>query len=81
MLGKDCDPANKENLLITKYYVKSLIQYDEHNQILEPKNAFTNLKTAEKLDRTVLITKHGWKKETIRIQMKKMQEFRSFMTV
>jgi hypothetical protein len=39
------------------------------------------LKLAEKLDRTVLVAKYGHRKETIKIQLKKMQEFRQFMTV
>lgn len=39
------------------------------------------MKLAEKLDKTILVAKHKHKKETIRIQLKKMQEFREFLTV
>ena len=67
MLGKECSESNKDNLVITKYYVKCLIQYDEHQIAIEPKTAFAHLKLAEKLDRTVLVAKHAHKKETVRI--------------
>lgn len=67
ILHKDCDPANRTNFVITKYYVKCLIQYDEHQLAIEPKSAFENLKQAETLNRTVLIKLHQHNKESIRI--------------
>jgi hypothetical protein len=30
VLGKECQAANKDNLFISKYYVKCLLCYDEH---------------------------------------------------
>jgi hypothetical protein len=81
LLGTACPAENKDDLIITKYYVKTLIQFDEYQLSLEPKNAFARIKQAEKLDRTVLVTKHKHKKETIRIQLTKMREFRQFLTL
>ena len=70
---------NKENLLITKYYVKLLLLYDEYQLSIEPKNGYDQLKEASRLNRQVLVAKHKHQKETIRIQLNKIHKFKFFM--
>ena len=62
-------PANAENFLITKYYVKLLQEYDEYQLGTEAKAGYSQLLEAQKLNQEVLIKLHKHRKETIRIQL------------
>ena len=59
--------ANKTDLLIIKYYVKSLIKHDEFQLGVEAKTGYKQLLNAQRLDKTVLVAQHQHKKETIKI--------------
>ena len=68
-------------MLITKYYIKSLLCYDEYQLEIEAKTGFLQLQKAERLNETVMIAIHGNNKETIKIQLSKLQKFKQFMDV
>jgi hypothetical protein len=71
--------ANKNNLLITKYYVKILQLYDEYQIGIEPKVGYSQLLEAIRLNDTILVKQHKHTKETIRLQLNKMHKFKQFM--
>ena len=54
-------PENKENFLITKYYIKLLLEYDEYQLGMDPKTGFQQLLLAEKLNKEILVKKHSYK--------------------
>ena len=58
---------NKQDLLIIKYYVKSLLCYDEYQLEMEAKAGYSQLQKAEHLNNSVLIGIHQHSKETIKI--------------
>ena len=72
-------PENKSDLLIMKYYVKSLLKYDEYQLGVEAKFGYQQLQKAEKLNDEVLIAQHQHEKETVRILINKVQKFKQFM--
>ena len=58
---------NKNDLLCVKYYIKTLILYNEHQLGTESKDGYQQLLKAQRLNQDILETKHKFKKETIRI--------------
>ena len=68
-------------MLITKYYIKSLLCYDEYQLEMEAKAGYSQLQKAERLNETVMIAIHGNNRETIKIQLSKLQKFKQFMDV
>ena len=74
-------PENKTDLLINKYLVKSLLKNDEYQIAVDTKVGYKQLIQAQRIDNDVLVRTHGHKKETIKVQINKMQKFKNFMDV
>ena len=66
------DEENRRDLLITKYYIKSLLAYDEYQLGVEARQGFEQLLDAEKLNRSILVEIHGHTKETVKIKLSKV---------
>ena len=58
---------NKTDLLIVKYYVKTLLLNDEFEIDTESKIGYQQLLKAQRIDNEVLVRQHSHTKETIRI--------------
>ena len=54
-------------MLIVKYYVKSLLKWDEYQLGVEAKAGYQQLLKAQRLNQDVLVRLHSHKKETIKI--------------
>ena len=63
MSTEDC----RRNLLVCKYYVKSLLRHDEYQLGVETKDGYQQLLKAQRIDQDILVSQHAHKKETIRI--------------
>ena len=74
-------PENKTDLLINKYLVKSLLKNDEYQIAVDTKVGYKQLIQAQRIDNDVLVRTHGHRKETIKVQINKMQKFKNFMDV
>lgn len=72
---------NKTDLLITKYFVKSLLRHDELQLGVESKTGFKQWQSANLVNQNVLVRQHGHKKETIKIQLAKMYKYKQFMDI
>ena len=66
------NPDNKTDLLIIKYYVKSLLKYDEYQLGVEARIGYDHLLKAEKLNNEILVGQHSHTKETIKITLNRM---------
>ena len=58
---------NKNDLLIVKYYVKTLLLNDEFEIDTESKIGYQQLLKAQRIENEVLVRQHSHTKETIRI--------------
>lgn len=79
-LLKAVHDKNKESFAVVKYYVKCLAQGDEFQLSADEKERYQQLLLAEQLNKDVLVKVHKHKKETIRLQVKKIKDFKNFMT-
>jgi hypothetical protein len=78
---KKISESNPDSFIVTKYFVKALMQTTEFQLGADERDRYTNLQLAEKLNEVVLIKKHGHRKETIKLQLKRFIHFKNFMTV
>ena len=74
-------PECKTDLLVVKYYIKSLLKNDEYQLGVDTKVGYQQLLKAQRLDQEILVRKHSHTKETIKVQINKMQKFKNFMDV
>ena len=77
---KDLYKDNQSSFAVTKYYVKAIINQDEFQMCSEEKDRYEMFKLAEALNTDQLVKIHKHKKETIDIQLKRLINFRQFMT-
>lgn len=66
---------------MTKYYVKALSYFDEYQLCTEHKVGYQQILLAEKLNNERLVKVHRHNKETIKLILKMITNFKTFMTV
>ena len=81
LLNRESPVDLQKNELVTKYYVKILSLYDENQIGQEAQLGWEHLLLAEKINQDVLIKVFKNKKETIKLQLKKMMNLKQFMSV